>query len=180
MKTTFAGRVAATLAVPFLMIGASAALADPDHANAPNIGQAGDVTHIDQVIEIDMGEMYFDPANYTFEKGETVKFLLVNSGRAVHEFAIGTEDMQKAHEQEMRVMLREGMMTPRVLRHDRMREAGMMHVDANARLLAPKETAELIWTFSGEQDELVLACNIPGHRAGGMEGSAKIVGNHSS
>jgi len=180
MKTTFTGRTAATLLIPFFMFAASTALADPDHADAPNIGQAGDVTHVDQVIEVDMGEMYFDPTNFTFEKGETVKFLLTNSGRAVHEFAIGTEDMQNAHEQEMRVMLREGMMTPRVLRHDRMLEAGMMHVDANARLLAPKETAELVWTFSGEQDELVIACNVPGHRAAGMEGVAKIIGDHTS
>jgi uncharacterized cupredoxin-like copper-binding protein len=180
MKTTFTGRAATALLIPLLMFGASAAFADPEHADSPNIGQAGDVTHIDQVIEVDMGEMYFTPSEYTFERGETVKFLLTNSGRAVHEFAIGTEDMQNAHEQEMRVMLREGMMTTRVLRHDRMLEAGMMHVDANARLLAPEETAELVWTFSGEQDELIIACNVPGHRAAGMEAMAKISGDHSS
>jgi len=180
MKTKFAIRAARAALVPLMMFGASAVFADPDHGAAPNIGQAGDVTHIDQVITVDMGEMYFDPDKYTFERGETVKFLLENTGRAVHEFAIGTEEMQKSHEKEMKTLWREGMMTARVLRHDRMLEAGMMHVDANARLLEPDETSELIWTFSGEQDELIIACNVPGHRAAGMEATVNIGKDHSS
>jgi len=180
METKFANRVAGAVCLPLVMLGASAALADPEHGDFPNIGQAGNVSHIDQVIEVDMGEMYFDPNNYTFDRGETVKFVLVNSGRVVHEFAIGTEEMHDAHAQEMRVMLREGMMTTRVLRHDRMRQAGMMHVDANSRLLEPGETSELVWTFSGEPDELVLACNVPGHRAGGMDAMIKIGADHST
>ncbi len=97
-----------------------------------------------------------------------------------HEFANGTEEAQNVHEQEMNVMLREGMMTTRVLRHDRMLASGMMHVDENARLLAPDETAELIWIFSGEQDELIIACNVPGHRAAGMEGVVTIGADHPS
>lgn len=179
MKVKFAIRAAGAVLVPLMMLGTSAALADPDHENFPDIGQVGDVSHIDQVIEVDMGEMYFDPDDYTFERGETVKFVLVNSGRVVHEFAIGTEEMQNAHEQEMKAMMREGMMTARVLRHDRMLEAGMMHVDANARLLEPDETAELVWTFSGEEDELIIACNVPGHRAAGMEAVVTIGEDHS-
>lgn len=166
--------------VPLMMLGTTAAMADPDHDELPGLGQVGDVSHIDQVIEVDMGEMYFSPDNFAFERGETVKFILVNSGRMVHEFAIGTEETQNVHEQEMNVMLREGMMTTRVLRHDRMLASGMMHVDANARLLAPDETAELIWTFSGEQDELIIACNVPGHRAAGMEGVVTIGADHPS
>jgi uncharacterized cupredoxin-like copper-binding protein len=60
-----------------------------------------------------------------------------------------------------------------------MLEAGMMHVDANARLLEPDETSELVWTFSGEQDELIIACNIPGHRAAGMKAVVTIGEEHS-
>jgi uncharacterized cupredoxin-like copper-binding protein len=179
MKPKFAIRAAGAVLVPLMMLGTSAALADPDHEDLPNFGQVGDVTHIDQVIEVDMGEMYFDPDGYTFERGETVKFVLVNNGRAVHEFSIGTDETQNAHEQEMKAMLRSGMMTTRVLRHDRMLEAGMMHVDANARLLEPDETSELVWTFSGEQDELIIACNIPGHRAAGMKAVVTIGEEHS-
>lgn len=180
MTTKFAIRVAGAVLVPLMMLGTSAAFADPDHDEAPNIGQAGDVTHIDQVIKVDMGEMFFDPSAYSFERGETVKFELVNSGRTVHEFAIGTDDMQKVHAQEMKMLLQSGMMTTRVLRHDRMLEAGMMHTDANARLLEPDATDELVWTFSGEQDELIIACNVPGHREAGMEASVTIGADHTS
>ena len=100
MTTKFAIRVAGAALVPLMMLGASAAFANPDHDEAPNIGQAGDVSHIDRVIQVDMGEMYFTPSAYAVEKGETVKFEMVNTGRVVHEFAIGTEDMQKAHQHE--------------------------------------------------------------------------------
>ena len=114
------------------------------------------------------------------ERGETVRFELVNSGRVVHEFAIGTDEMHDAHLQEMRTMMQNGMMTVRELRHDRMEEAGMMHVDANSRLLEPGETSEIVWTFSGDQDELIIACNVPGHRQAGMEASAVIGEDHAS
>ena len=180
MTTKFAIRVAGAALVPLMLLGASAAFANPDHDEAPNIGQAGDVSHIDRVIQVDMGEMYFTPSAYAVEKGETVKFEMVNTGRVVHEFAIGTEDMQKAHLQEMKAMLKAGMITTRELRHDRMLEAGMMHVDANSRVLEPDGTAELIWTFSGEQDELIIACNVPGHREAGMEAIVTIGADHAS
>jgi hypothetical protein len=45
--------------VPLMMLGTTAAMADPDHDELPGLGQVGDVSHIDQVIEVDMGEMYF-------------------------------------------------------------------------------------------------------------------------
>lgn len=167
-----------SLAAAFVAAAATAQ-ASPGHEDTPNIGQTGSVAKIDRVIEVDMGEMYFTPDAYEFERGETVKFVLVNSGRAIHEFAIGTDDMQDAHAAEMRAMMKAGMITTRKLRHDRMREAGMMHVDANARLLEPGGTDELIWTFSGDQEELSIACNVPGHREAGMEAPVKIVGGTS-
>lgn len=172
-------RLASVALVPLLAFGAPA-LASPGHGDTPNIGQTGDISHVDRVIEVDMGEMYFTPDAYEFERGETVRFVLVNSGRAVHEFAIGTDPMHDAHAQEMRTMMQNGMMTLRELRHDLMLEAGMMHVDANARLLEPGETSELVWTFSGEQDELIIACNVPGHREAGMVAPVVIGGDHSS
>ena len=180
MNTSNITRLAAIALVPVLAFGSTAAMASPGHEEAPNIGQAGDITHVDRVIEVDMGEMYFTPDAYEFERGETVRFELVNSGRAVHEFNIGTDAMQDAHLQEMRTMMKNGMITARELRHDRMLEAGMMHVDANARLLEPGQTDSVVWTFSGEQDELFIACNVPGHREAGMEALVKIGGDHSS
>ncbi len=180
MNTTHVRHAIGAALVPFVMFGATAALADPEHGEGPNIGQAGDVSHIDRVIEVDLGEMYFDPGSFEVERGETVRFVLNNSGRVVHEFAIGTEEMQVMHEAEMRALMADGFMTTRVLRHDRMLEAGRMHLDANSRLLEPRESTELVWTFSGEQDELIIACNVPGHRNAGMEAAVTIGADHAS
>ncbi len=158
---------------------AGAAVADAGHEDAANIGQSGDITHIDRVIEVKMGEMFFKPNVFDITKGETIKFVISNNGRAVHEFAIGTEEMQINHEAEMREMQKKGMITVNKLRHDKMRAAGMMHVDANARLLAPKEKAELVWTFSGDAPDILIACNVPGHRQAGMHAKINITGAHS-
>ncbi|WP_254696927.1 plastocyanin/azurin family copper-binding protein [Octadecabacter sp. SW4] len=154
---------------------ATVSLADVGHDADANIGQSGDVSTIDRVIEVDMGEMYFTPGSYDIKQGETIKFVMVNTGRAVHEFNIGTDAMQDAHLREMTTMLRGGMMSTRELYHDKMLEAGMMHADANARLLAPGESAELVWTFSGDAEDILIACNVPGHREAGMEAAINMM-----
>ena len=70
-------------------------------------------------------------------------------------------------------------MTMREVREEKMREAGMMHDDPNSLLLEPGETGEVIWTFPEETD-LVLACNVPGHRAAGMNGEIEVGGQQSA
>lgn len=64
-------------------------------------------------------------------------------------------------------------MTNRTIHEDRMKAAGMTHDDPNSVLLEPGETAEVVWTFSGGRD-LELACNVPGHRNGGMSGEIEL------
>lgn len=44
----------------------------------------------------------------------------------------------------------------------------MKHADPNAVTLAPGESARLAWRFLGN-DEVVFACNIPGHVEAGMK-----------
>ncbi|MSU88479.1 copper-binding protein [Rhodobacteraceae bacterium 2CG4] len=165
-KTTLGTALAACA----LAVSSSFALASPGHGDKPDIGQSGDVSSIDRVIEVEMTEMKFTPEDVEIEKGETVKFIVSNEGRAVHEFNLGTESMWDDHRGEMRKMMKAGLMTVRELRHDKMMAAGMMHDDANSVLLEPGETAEIIWTFSGDA-EIGFACNVPGHRAAGMVGT---------
>ena len=150
-------------------LAASIAVASPGHGDEDGIGEPGDAAQIDRTIIVEMDEMSFSPETIEVAPGETIRFEVVNVGRAVHEFNIGTSETWDGHRGEMRTMMREGMMTMRSINHDRMMEAGMMHDDANSVLLEPGQTAKVTWTF-GEKTELGFACNVPGHRESGMVG----------
>lgn len=159
-----------------ILMTAFPALADVGHEHAAEIGQAAEESAADRVVKVDMDEMSFEPAELTVEKGETVKFVVTNTGRMVHEFNIGTDAMHDKHRREMLKMMQKGMMTRRDIREERMQTAGMMHDDPNSVLLEPGEKGEIVWKFSGSQN-LEFACNVPGHRAGGMKGRIAIEDN---
>ncbi|GGD28887.1 cupredoxin domain-containing protein [Sinisalibacter lacisalsi] len=147
------------------------AMASPGHESS--IGEPGDTAQVDRTITVEMDEMEFSPETIEVQPGETIGFEVVNVGRMVHEFNIGTSETWNGHRDEMRTMMREGMMTAQRLDHSRMLEAGMMHDDANAALLEPGETGQVIWTFP-EGGEIGFACNVPGHREAGMEGDFRM------
>lgn len=149
----------------------SIAMASPGHGDG--IGKPGSAAQIDRTITIEMDEMKFGPETIEVAPGETIRFEVVNVGRAVHEFNIGTSETWNGHRGEMQTMMREGMITVRRINHDRMVEAGMMHDDANSILLAPGDTGEVIWTFP-DGGEIGFACNIPGHREAGMVGEFRM------
>ena len=164
------------------LVAATGATAGGTHAgghdDAAAIGHAGDPAQVDRTIEVEMGEMFFAPESIEVQKGETIRFLVANTGRMVHEFSLGTEAMHDAHLEEMKAMMRDGMMTASRIRHDRMMAAGMMHDDPNSVLLEPGETAEIVWTFDAA-GELMIACNVPGHRPGGMVGTIGVTDGRS-
>ncbi|MGI3212762.1 cupredoxin domain-containing protein [Roseovarius tibetensis] len=146
---------------------ASIAVASPGHDSS--IGEPGETAQVDRTITIEMDEMKYSPKTIEVAPGETIRFEVINVGRAVHEFNIGTSETWDGHLGEMQRMMREGMMTASSLNHDKMMEAGMMHDDANSVLLEPGDTGEVIWTFP-EGGEIGFACNVPGHREAGMVG----------
>lgn len=150
---------------------ASIAVASPGHGDG--IGEPGDAAKADRTITIEMDEMKYSPETIEVEPGETIRFEVVNVGRVVHEFNIGTSETWNGHRGEMRTMMRKGMMTMRNINHDRMIEAGMMHDDANSVLLEPGDTGDVIWTFP-EGGEIGFACNVPGHREAGMVGDFRM------
>lgn len=162
-------RTTTTAAAIALMLSATSVFADAGHGNGPAFGQPGSAAEIDRVIPISMDEMKFDPKNIEVKEGETIKFVITNVGRAVHEFNLGTDETWDGHRDEMHAMMKGGMMNVRRIDHDKMRESGMMHDDPNSALLEPGESAEVIWTFS-DATEMGFACNVPGHREAGMVG----------
>ena len=142
-----------------------------------------------RTVEVTLGDMYFEPQSLTVKKGETVRFVLVNNGRLLHEFNLGDAAMHAAHQQEMLKMVASGMLTPTGMKHDMAgmqhdmahgagtdgdaSMGGMKHDDPNSVLVEPGKTAELTWTFA-DATGLEFACNLPGHYQAGMVGKVTI------
>jgi Cu+-exporting ATPase len=93
----------------------------------------------------------FSPDQISVKAGETVAFEITNSGALPHEFFIGTQAEQRAHESEM--ASGSGMMD----------EPGAVNVPARG-------TARLIYTFN-QPGTLEYGCHVPGHYAAGMRGT---------
>jgi uncharacterized cupredoxin-like copper-binding protein len=149
-----------------LLITASAVFAHAtnDHAktNSPtkkeqmDWGIAGDSGSVRRTIEVKMLDtMRFSPDNIKVTEGETVKFVVKNTGATLHEFVIGTKAKNDEHAALM-------MKFPS-MEHD---EPYMAHVAAGKR-------GEIIWTFN-KAGEFDFACLIPGHYQAGMVGKITV------
>ncbi|MFN0182583.1 MAG: cupredoxin domain-containing protein [Aquabacterium sp.] len=155
---------AAAVALPLL---AQQARAHTDKPHAPKAGPvrreqkdwgiAGDARHARRTIEVGMADnMRFTPARIEVRLGETVKFVVRNSGKLMHEFVIGTKAENAQHAALM-------VKFPN-MEHD---EPYMAHVP-------PGKTGEIVWTFN-RAGEFEFACLIAGHYQGGMVGTIKVV-----
>lgn len=91
-------------------------------------------------------------------RGETVKFVIKNSGRLAHEFSLGDAAFQKAHAEMMKAM------------------PDMKHVDPNMVSVPPGETRTLVWTFSAVPPSGIvqIACHLAGHFEAGMKADLRI------
>lgn len=132
---------------------------DGDHAESA-FGEPADAADADRTIEVDANDdLSYDPDAIDVDAGETITFVVTNTGETVHEFTLGDQAAQDDHEAEMVEMMEEGEM--------------MEHDEPNTLSLEPGETGELTWHFS-ESGEVLYACHQPGHYAGGMIGSISI------
>lgn len=128
--------------------GHAAAMGEPGDPKARNI----------RTIEIAMtDQMRFKPAQINLAKGQTVKFVVKNTGEVKHEFVLGTEDELTKHAAAMEKF------------------PEMEHDDPNAVSVEPGKTAELIWRFTKAGAwEIGFACLLPGHFGGGMKGKISV------
>ena len=140
-------------------LSVGSALANGNHAGGHDeeeIGQAGDVKDVKRVIKIDMSDaMRFTPATITAKQGETIRFMISNSGQVKHELVLGTEKELKEHYEVMK------------------KNPEMEHSDANQITLAPGAKGEIIWKFS-KAGKIDFACLQPGHYDAGMKGQVKV------
>lgn len=168
---------AATFAIA---LSAEAAEGPAGHSHgygAAPIGEPAKASAATRTVEVKLMDVAFEPETIRVKAGETVRFVLTNSGQLLHEFNIGTAAMHAEHQKEMAVMAEHGMITatgldPTMKHMDHANMPGvpaMKHDDPNTVLMAPGEKKELVWKFT-KTVELEFACNIPGHYEAGMVG----------
>lgn len=119
-------------------------------------GIAGDAKAIKRTIKIAMTDtMRFAPDKIDVKEGETIRFVLKNEGKMLHEMVIGTK---KELDEHAALMLKFPTME-----HE---EPYMAHVPAG-------KSGEIIWTFNRAGD-FDFACLIAGHYQAGMVGKIKV------
>lgn len=165
--------VAATTAV-------SGAFAAGTHSGGHGmaIGEPGKASQASRTIEVTAGDNFYEPEKVEVKAGETIRFVITNTGQVVHDFTLGTPEMHAAHQKEMKMMVEHGVIDGDKINREMMKmDMGggrtMEHNDPNSALLEPGQTAEIVWTFT-EPMTLEFACNVPGHYEAGMMGSIQV------
>jgi uncharacterized cupredoxin-like copper-binding protein len=159
-----------------LTIGSVSAFAGGAHNGGHDraIGKPGKAATVSHTVKINAYDTAFSPKSIKVRKGETVRFIVTNTGDLVHEFNIGTIKMHRAHQGEMMKMMDSGVLRADHINHKMMKMGGkMQHNDPNSVLLEPGDKKEVIWTFTNS-GTLKFACNVPGHYESGMVGNIKV------
>lgn len=119
-------------------------------------GKAGDPKKVTRTIRFSMSDkMRFDPSHITVKQGETVRFVVTNNGKLMHEMVFGTPQELKEHAELMKKF------------------PGMEHDEPYMAHVAPGKTEEIIWQFTKVGD-FDFACLIAGHFDAGMMGKVKV------
>ncbi len=129
------------------------------HATTPSgrvgereFGRTGDPEKVTRAISIDMSDkMRFNPSNLRVKQGETVRFVVSNSGKTMHEMVLGTMQGLKEHAALMR------------------KHAGMEHDESHMVHVEPGGSQEIVWQFT-RAGTFHYGCLIPGHFEAGMVG----------
>ena len=119
-------------------------------------GVAAAAEEATRTVEVSMRDtMRFEPESIAVEEGETVRFVVANEGKVMHEFVLGTRQTNDEHAEMM------------------MKFPGMEHDEPYMTHVAPGETGEIVWTFNRAGD-FDFACLIAGHYQAGMVGSLSV------
>jgi uncharacterized cupredoxin-like copper-binding protein len=130
---------------------------DKHHARHDDtFGKPGDPAKVSRTVEVDMADtMRFTPAHVTVKKGETMRFVVKNSGKVKHEMVLGTAKELREHAALMRKF------------------PEMEHEDPNQISLEAGKTGDLVWQFT-RAGTFDFACLQPGHFEAGMRGKIAV------
>jgi uncharacterized cupredoxin-like copper-binding protein len=120
-------------------------------------GREGDAKKVSRSITVDMNDqMRFTPAELVVKQGETVRFVVKNSGQVMHEMVLGSMQDLKEHAQLMQ------------------KHPGMEHDEPYMAHVAPGKTETIVWQFN-KPGEFHYGCLVPGHFEAGMIGRIRVV-----
>jgi len=159
MKHTFRNSAFAAL----LALAAAGASATGNHAGGHGhgdsdeaIGKPGTAAKATRTINVDMTDgMRFTPGDIRVKQGETVRFVVKNSGQLKHELVLGTEKELKEHYEAMK------------------KNPEMEHADPNMVTLVAGNSGEIVWQFT-KAGKVDFACLQPGHYDAGMKGAVTV------
>jgi len=147
------------MAIPavWLAMSGMSAMAAGNHAGGHGhgdeaVGKPGIASKVSRTITLDMtDDMRFHASDIAAKQGETIRFIVKNSGKVKHEMVLGTAKDLKDHYEVMK------------------KNPEMEHADANMVTVAPGKSGEIIWQFT-QAGKVDFACLQPGHYDGGMKG----------
>ena len=129
---------------------------DISKAEQKEFGIAGDPAKAHRTIKLIMNDdMRFTPSKIKVKEGETIRFVVKNKGKLMHEVVIGTMEQLKEHAAMMRKFP--------TMEHE---APYMAHVK-------PGSYGEIVWTFN-RPGEFDFACLIAGHFEAGMVGKIHV------
>ena len=126
------------------------------HGHQSAVGEPGDAKNVSRTIEVAMTDtMRFSPALINVKQGETIRFVVKNTGQVKHEMVLGTMKELKEHAETMK------------------KHPNMEHDDPNQAVADPGKSAQLLWRFT-KAGEFDFACLQPGHFEAGMVGKVRV------
>ena len=129
---------------------------DPAKVEATDFGQEGDPKKVTRTVTVDMADnMRFTPADVSVKRGETVRFVVRNDGKVLHEMVLGTKKAIAEHAALMKKF------------------PEMEHADANMAHVRPGAQGAIVWQFT-QAGEFEFACLQPGHFEAGMIGKVSV------
>lgn len=126
-------------------------------AQQKSFGIDGESLKVVRVLPIAMtDDMRFTPDAITVSEGETVKIVLSNHGKIMHEMVLGSAANLQQHAEMMRKF------------------PTMQHQAPYMAHVSPGASGEIVWRFN-RAGVFDFACLIPGHSEAGMRGQIKVL-----
>ncbi|PIT74110.1 hypothetical protein B9Z31_09720 [Limnohabitans sp. G3-2] len=125
---------------------------------------------VSRSVAVNMDDlMRFTPSQIEVQAGETIRFVVSNSGQTAHEMVLGSEEDIRLHAEAMQQAAAKGQGPNGGSSHG----TGHDHGAGAAIRVAPGQSGELVVTFP-EASLVQMACLIPGHYEAGMRGSIQV------